>query len=425
MPLKIRCSECHKKISVDEAFAGSMCRCPYCKSIILVPKQIARAEGASSRPGSPAISRPAVPTVGRPTSPGQVSAPLHEVIPSPILREMKQKQFEQPEPGIIPGSKSSYIRSMGSKAASSEKPVQEKNAVPQTAPQAKSTEAEVILDAVKADTSKLSKEQIAAIPTANPIMFQGIVSLILIVILVAMVGACVYLGYKMFSTQEQQNQESAEQIYSSPEIAREIQETSYATEEVNPFEYKTGSGLLCNQFKAAAPVVFCIDAGTSMGDRYCMARDMVRASVLSMDPSQQFAVVVNQDSGVNTITPMTAGGIDGEAKIRQKLMEKADDGTVTLGGAPLLEDAVIAAADLKPKTVVLFIADKDIDSPKRLVSALQKAGAELIIVSLDTNPGQEAAIQQLAKEAGSKTKVKLYSAEELEKSYEKSDLPVD
>jgi hypothetical protein len=37
MSLKIRCTGCKKKISVDEAFAGGVCRCPYCSEIVNVP----------------------------------------------------------------------------------------------------------------------------------------------------------------------------------------------------------------------------------------------------------------------------------------------------------------------------------------------------------------------------------------------------
>jgi hypothetical protein len=229
----------------------------------------------------------------------------------------------------------------------------------------------------------------------------------------------------MFAVKEKQEAETVEKIYSSSEIAKEIQETSYATENVSPFEYKTDASLICNQFKVKGPVVFCVDAGTSMGDKYCMARDMVRASVLSMKQSDTFGVIVNQDSGANVITTMTGGGTAGEAKIRKKLSETADEGTVTLGGAPMLEEAIAAAVEMKPKTVVLFIADKDIESPKRMAAVLEKAGAELIIVSLDTKSGQDVTIKEFAKEAGQATQVQLYNAEELERSYEKCDLPVD
>ncbi len=36
MAIKIRCQQCRKKISIDEGFAGGLCRCPYCKAITMV-----------------------------------------------------------------------------------------------------------------------------------------------------------------------------------------------------------------------------------------------------------------------------------------------------------------------------------------------------------------------------------------------------
>ncbi|MBI5723653.1 MAG: hypothetical protein HZA50_06825 [Planctomycetes bacterium] len=65
--MRIKCNGCKKKISVDEAFAGGMCRCPYCKAIVKVPERAGAAAGAgSSRPDRP--SRPDAPP-GRPGSP--------------------------------------------------------------------------------------------------------------------------------------------------------------------------------------------------------------------------------------------------------------------------------------------------------------------------------------------------------------------
>ncbi|MFW6133575.1 MAG: hypothetical protein ACOC8F_06725 [Planctomycetota bacterium] len=63
MAVRLRCTGCDKKISVDDAFAGSMCRCPYCKAIVAVP-------GGAEVPAR----RPAVPA-RRPASPVEDEAP--------------------------------------------------------------------------------------------------------------------------------------------------------------------------------------------------------------------------------------------------------------------------------------------------------------------------------------------------------------
>jgi len=67
MAIKIRCSECRKKISVDEAFSGGVCRCPYCTALVFVAAEAS----AASHPGRPDVpgGRSAAPG-GRPSAPG-------------------------------------------------------------------------------------------------------------------------------------------------------------------------------------------------------------------------------------------------------------------------------------------------------------------------------------------------------------------
>lgn len=69
--MKIRCTECRRKISIDDAFAGGMCRCPYCSATVPVS---GKPSGPSSqaRPASP-LSRPAAPeaAVVRPSGPAE------------------------------------------------------------------------------------------------------------------------------------------------------------------------------------------------------------------------------------------------------------------------------------------------------------------------------------------------------------------
>jgi len=67
MATRIRCRDCRKKISIDNAFAGGVCRCPYCAALVLVPNKGvkaangARPESPTGRPDAPA-SPPASPT---------------------------------------------------------------------------------------------------------------------------------------------------------------------------------------------------------------------------------------------------------------------------------------------------------------------------------------------------------------------------
>ncbi len=53
MPLRLQCPECQKRIVVDEAFAGGVCRCPDCKALVRVPGQIGEAAPNGPRPEAP------------------------------------------------------------------------------------------------------------------------------------------------------------------------------------------------------------------------------------------------------------------------------------------------------------------------------------------------------------------------------------
>jgi DNA-directed RNA polymerase subunit RPC12/RpoP len=52
MAIRLKCSQCRKQMSVDDAFAGGVCRCPYCKATVMVPGS--REDGArGARPAEP------------------------------------------------------------------------------------------------------------------------------------------------------------------------------------------------------------------------------------------------------------------------------------------------------------------------------------------------------------------------------------
>jgi hypothetical protein len=89
MAIKIRCSECRKKISIDEAFAGGMCRCPYCKAIVYVaeaettPGEGVRPPAPTGRPDMPQ-ARPAAPGAAVPPPPPGAPAAEHIPMARPV-----------------------------------------------------------------------------------------------------------------------------------------------------------------------------------------------------------------------------------------------------------------------------------------------------------------------------------------------------
>ncbi len=76
----IRCHRCGKKISIDEAFAGGLCRCPYCKAIT---KVAARGPAAAERARVERPDMPEAPAAG----PAARQTEPHEAMPvaSPVL----------------------------------------------------------------------------------------------------------------------------------------------------------------------------------------------------------------------------------------------------------------------------------------------------------------------------------------------------
>jgi DNA-directed RNA polymerase subunit RPC12/RpoP len=72
MAIHLKCSECSKHISVDDAFAGGVCRCPYCKATVLVPGEADSSR--RGRPAEPVAQRPDVPAAATPAAPS-VPAP--------------------------------------------------------------------------------------------------------------------------------------------------------------------------------------------------------------------------------------------------------------------------------------------------------------------------------------------------------------
>ena len=72
MAIKVRCKNCRKKISMDEAFAGGVCRCPYCGALNMA--------GGSAASGGK-VERPDRPD--RPDTPGTAAVPEEAVDAEP------------------------------------------------------------------------------------------------------------------------------------------------------------------------------------------------------------------------------------------------------------------------------------------------------------------------------------------------------
>ena len=138
MAIKIRCVDCKKKISIDEAFAGGVCRCPYCTAIVYVSDD----SGATKRP-----VRPDAPT-RRPESPTAATQ-------ANISKE--DTAMDVPALADSPGARKAQTQD-------------------------------------EADKALAAAHGQAHIPTAAPVKIQGIVSIVLSVLLLVMIAVMVMLA---------------------------------------------------------------------------------------------------------------------------------------------------------------------------------------------------------------------------------------
>ena len=90
MAMKIRCTKCTKRISIDEAFAGGVCRCPYCSTLVFI------AGGFGPVPGA----RPVTPT-SRPMTPGEAAAAPEDL--EAHARDWGQEEIPTADPVKIQG----------------------------------------------------------------------------------------------------------------------------------------------------------------------------------------------------------------------------------------------------------------------------------------------------------------------------------
>ncbi len=436
MAVKVRCSECRKKISVDEAFAGSMCRCPYCKAIVMVPaggESPARESGEGGR-----NVRPDQPGQARPTRPGQ----RRKSFAKGDLRKSGLQNLTGAAPKIDeehmprPRGGGGRVRTPREEQAISSGALTRGNAPPESETETVrlSGQADALAElagsgtvsqddigtgeTIRVDITQLTEDQLAAIPTASPVRLQGIVSLVLLGVLVIMLAGCIYLGIRIFSGPRHDDS-----IYErgAPAVTEHLKAAA------NPFLVGKAS-TICGDVLLVPPVIYCIDAGTSManGGVFTFARDVVRASILTLPEGGKFGVVVAQDSGAKLLGgKLFPGGQVGEAHMRDILADSVDGGAVEVGGASDIGQAVGLALQQKPKTLVLIISRKQIPGPQSLGRKIGMSWTKLALVVLGSDTDEElASYDTLTKYAGKKAVKQVYkSVNKLSQMYDEVDLP--
>ena len=292
MALRIRCSECSKRISIDEAFAGGACRCPYCTAVVFVPGGPKESTG---------LARPAEPGA-RPQGP------------------------ESPVPGP-PG------------------PYED-------------------------------------VPVAQPVKLQGIITIILLGLLVLILAGGAVLVVTSLSVDGE----------------GEGDEELPAAERVNPF-VPGASGPAVGELAIETPVVYCIDAGSSMSHMFSYAEGIVLASIGSLRRGDRFAVLLSAE-GADKIMP---GGYHfGEPEDRQAASDFMS-GAERIGAADITRSLAAAVAmEPRPRTVVLF-ARKPVEGAPDIAARAARQGTAVVTVSLDASSRVKKSMAALADASGGRS----------------------
>lgn len=303
MAIKINCPECKKKIAVDDAFAGGVCRCPYCTAMVDVPGSSTESVGGV-RPEQPG-GRPAEPGAARPEAPGAVAT------------------VSQPHKVVV---------------------------------------------ARKAQGD----------PKATMILLA-----VLVLMVLALGG--LWLHFMMVGKNGSPANDASDGNVGIIEGGSPNGQ-DYAVEPSGPSVVR---------MPIATPVVYIIDAGSSMRQMYDYADAVVRRSLDSLGEGAQFGLIV---AGETQDKALASSLLPADEANRQKAGDFTSE--QTRGGAVDLTRSFKQAMTLKPAAIVV-LTRKGIEPPlKTLAGSAKNAGAKVYFVGLDMDDDSAASLADAASAGG-------------------------
>jgi len=368
MAIKIRCVDCKKKISIDEAFAGGVCRCPYCTAIVYVPDDSTTGK-RKRRPESP-TRRPEAPTP-KPKTP----APAPPVKISKVDTEAGIHGPADPKADTavgIHGPADSKADTAVDLPAIADAPGTRK---PETQ--------------AEADKALAIAHGQANIPTAAPVKLQGIVSIILAILLVGMLGGMVFLAMKIMT----------------PPVVIDVPKDYGNT----AFTARADFPAVAGTIKVQTPVVYCIDTSRPMAQMLESAGKIVVASVKSLKGGKFNLILLGEDDDKILSDQPIASDKAGIAKLEAFL-------STEWCGAAEQARGLQTALDMKAKTVVLLARDSDRSARALAEGAFKENAVKLHTIALDSSSG---VLSELAKLTGGESKS--YTASELETQAQRAE----
>jgi len=393
MAIKIRCVDCKKKISIDEAFAGGVCRCPYCTAIVYVPDESAtskrkrRPEVPTRRPEAPTPRPKAAPKPG--ISKADTAVGIHGTADSKADTAIGIH-------GTADSKADTAVGIHGPADATADTAVD----VPATVDSQADTAVDVpaIADApgarkpetqAEADKALAVAHGQANIPTAAPVRVQGIVSMILAVLLLGMIAGMVVL---------------AMDIMTPPVVDNVPEDYEYTT-----FTTRADFPAVAGTIKVEAPVVYCIDTSKPMAQVLESAGKIALASAKSLKGGKFNLILLGEDDDKILSPQPIASDKAGIAKAQAFL-------STEWCGAAEQARGLQAALDMKAKTVVLLARDSDPGAKGLAEGAFKDKSVRLHTIVLG---GSSGGLTELAKLTGGESKS--YTASELETQAQRAE----
>ncbi len=378
MAMKIRCTDCEKKISIDNAFAGGVCRCPYCKAIVFVPGSTGAAT-AGTRTTTPAGGRPAAPP----------SRPI-----TPASRPQAPGASRPSSPATSSGAfaRSDVMRSGAGRPTAPVTP----RAAEVTPTVAVPPAAEATPPAGKTAAIAQAQAKEVDIPMADPVRLQGIVSVILLGMIVVMIGGIVFAVVQMNKNAPKKADEATAQQQAAP---------------VTPVVKLPKVQLpdtVADGMKVESPVIFCIDSTDEMGGTLPVfdgAEALVMLCVKTLSANAQYNVLLcgerDKDDAFFNAKGMETAGKDKPDKVKD-FMDNCRP-----SGVSNLSHGFKKALDKKPKMIVLFTT-KDGKDLGGLVTDAKTKGVKICTVALphrgELNSDVKAGMEAIAQKTGGESR---------------------
>ena len=382
MAIKIRCVDCKKKISIDEAFAGGVCRCPYCTAIVYVPDDGATKK-RKRRPEAPA-RRPEAPTP-RPKAPAPT--PPAEISKADTAVGIHGPADSKADTAVgIHGPADSKADTAIDLPAPADSKADTAIDLPATADAPGTRKSETQAEADKALAVAHGQ---AHIPTAAPVKLQGIVSIILAVLLLGMIAGMVVLAIYLTTPPV------------IPDVPKDYDYTVLTTRSDFP--------AVAGTIKVQAPVVYCIDTSRPMAQVLESAGKIALASAKSLKNGKFNLILLGEDDDKVLSPQPIASDKAGIAKAQAFL-------TMELCGAAEQARGLQTALDMKAKTVVLLARDSDPNARAIAEGAFKDNSVLLHTIVLDSS---SKGLAELAELTGGESKS--YTISELETQIRQAD----